>query len=204
VGESTDSQAAALSAGGRRVLDSLIRSVESTFVQFSFRRLLYFIFIVTVFLVGLYVANELTGYTVYIRLSRRLELISRLRELETQGVRSSGNLSPLYDQALEALRTDQGPRLKPNLPVRGSVKFLSAALIPLIFMIASLPGLMKGDSEASSQFAGATVVGLLFGIAGLFAPTSRSLLATAITLFGAQLVVLGMLMVIYRRQRAKV
>jgi len=88
------------------MLDTLVSSVENTFVQFSIRRLMYITFLLVVVLGGAYVFDRETGYSSQRRLDARLSALERLNTLESRGIRNSPTLAPLYAATI-ALIQDQ-------------------------------------------------------------------------------------------------
>lgn len=68
------------------MLDTLVQSIENTFVQFSLRRLLYIAFLLVVALGGLFIFDRVTGYSSHKKLEMRLLALERLSVLEAKGV----------------------------------------------------------------------------------------------------------------------
>jgi hypothetical protein len=185
------------------MFDSLIQSIENTFVQFSFRRLLYVVFLLALVLSALYVFNEVTGYSFYQRLDRRISAMERLRALETGGIEQSKELGPLYRSVTSSLREQPRSRVFGGIDAQPLIKFVAASLIPLIFIFVSLANRARGDPSWSDMFVGAIMFTLLFGLPGLFLPTLRSVWVNAGLYLIAQMVLLWLLHVILnRRQKA--
>ena len=55
------------------MFDSLVKSVESVFVEFNLRRLGYLIFVLAVFLGGIYLFDQATDYSFYSRYVKKLD-----------------------------------------------------------------------------------------------------------------------------------
>jgi len=64
------------------MLDSLFSSIENAFVQPSFKRLLYIFFLLLIVLSFLFIFNELTGYTLYSRVDKRITVLKGYRHLK--------------------------------------------------------------------------------------------------------------------------
>ena len=170
------------------MLDSLIQSVENAFVQFSFRRLLYVVFILAIVPGGLYVLNEMTGYTVYRRVDSQIDALQRLHALEKGGIRQSPALAPIFQMVVRELGSQPVHPFNYEFRPDPLLKFLGASLVPLIFVPVGLLQLLRREPEGSSMLTGAVAATFIFGVPALFVPTWRSPWATAGALFVLQVV----------------
>lgn len=168
------------------MLDTLVQSIENTFVQFSIRRLLYVAFLLAVTLGGLFTFDRTTGYSAQKKLEMRLSALERLSTLEAKGVQASSTLGPLYAATVAELRNAPTPAIVWRFDVEPLVKFIAAALIPLLFVIWGLLSMARGTAGAGSTFGGALVATIVMGVPAVFLPTVGSLKATAFFIFVVQ------------------
>jgi hypothetical protein len=186
------------------MLDSLIQSIENAFIQFSFRRLLYVLFVLAVVLSTAYAWNELTGYTYYFRLEKQVTLLERLNALERNQVSSSPTLAPLYTALVKQLLLAKKEPFAFHFDVVPIAKFFAAAVIPFIFVFVAMIQKVRGAPDWSDMLVGALTMTLLLGIPAALSPTFGSLLLTAVVYFVAQVVLLVWMAVFFdRRKRAK-
>lgn len=184
------------------MLEALVRSIENTFVQFSYRRLLYVIFLTAILGFGFYVFNELTGYTYFSRLDKQINVLDRLLQLEKSGVSGSADLAPLYDSLLASARSLNSRPFDIHFPAEPFVKFLAAAWLPVVFIVAGLFQMLKRKPEGGLLFGGALILTLLLGLPAVLLPTWHSLGRTVVLFTVAQVVVIGAIMRTFGRNRA--
>ncbi len=189
-------------AKGAAVFDSLVKSIESTFVQFSVRRMLYLAFLVLITGGGLLSFDRATGYTSFRRLDARITALERLRSLESAGIRQSASLTPVYDSLVARLRglDEREPTSILLWSIEPPVKFLAATCLPLSFVAWGVVQMIRRTPGAGSMVGGALITVLVLGVAAILVPTGHSLRVTAIILFAVQ-VLLMIALVRYFGQR---
>jgi hypothetical protein len=181
------------------LIGELVKSIESAFVELSFRRVLYLIFILGLGVGCVLAFDRSTGYSQARRLDARISALERLFALDQAGVQSSSRLKGSFEAIasdLERLNSAASPTSlgRPTpLPYEALTKFLAATLLPVLFIAYGLLQLLRGDKSGAGVFGGAFIGTLILGIPAVLAPTIHSLRATALGLFILQVIaVLGM------------
>ena len=117
------------------MFDTLIKSIEEVFVQFSFRRLLYILFLIFIVVSSLHVFDQLTGYTRFLRIDKRLTILERLHTLEEKGIQKSEQLKNVYDEIIAELHQQPFSPFDFQLNYEPIIKFLSSTWIILLIVI---------------------------------------------------------------------
>src|SRR5260221_10621156 len=177
------------------MFDTLIRSVENMFVQFSIPRVLYVLFLITVAVVSLYIFDNKTGYTRYARIEREVSTIERLQALKEKNIDSTAELSDLYHSVVEELK-EGSPGIFKFTWSEPTVKFLAATLFPLIIAIVGLVKALNREAKAGSIFGGALIITLALGIPAVLVPTLENVWVNVAIYIAIQA---GILFVIYKQ-----
>jgi len=157
------------------MIDTLIKSIEDTFVQFTFRRLLYVLFLLALVCGALYVFDQSTGYTFYSRLDKRIEALEKLQAIESRGFRQSSDLDSIYQSIIVELRDHPPSPLRLHIGTDPFVKFFAAALVPFVFIIVGVFKMVRREPDGSTLFAGALAFTLILGLPAIFIPTMSSI-----------------------------
>jgi hypothetical protein len=172
------------------MLDSLVSSIENAFIQFSFRRLLYILFLFVVILSAVFAFNEMTGYTLYSRINNKINALERLQALEEKNIGQSAELGPIYQSIVEELNQKPWQPLSLHITFDPAIKFLAATLIPFIFVFVGLFKILRGDKDGSRTLGGALLVTLMLGLPAVLIPTWRTAWYNAGIYFVIQIVLI--------------
>jgi hypothetical protein len=175
------------------MFDTLIASIESTFVQFSLRRLLYIIFLFAVVLLALYIYDSSTEYSFYTRIDKRISALERLSELEHKGISSSSTLDSLYRGVVNELYRGRSSGSMFHLDWAPLMTFLSATFVGLILAIMGLVQIINRDPNGKNVFGGSLVFVTVLGIPAIVVPHWAPLWAMAGTYALVQFVALKIL-----------
>lgn len=178
------------------MLGSLFTSLENTFVQFSFRRLLYVLFLVSIAYLTFYLYDQSTGYTYYTRLHSRITALERLVVLESQSILESEELSKIYTEILNEVKSKPESALAFHLDYAPFIRFISATVFILVFVIVGIFQMLKGDPSGANTFGGALVMTFLIGVPALLIPPWAKLWIEAGAYFIVQIVIIT---IIYKR-----
>lgn len=155
------------------MLDTIFRSLEDTFVQFNFKRLLFWMFLIVATVIALFVFEHYTGLGHNIRLDGELSTLERLRTLEKEGITSSPTLKKEYERIVASLHNDGTSTMTfLNLDIeKGSVvKFFAATFLWWVLLIYGFVTLARGDDQALPLIFGSITVLLLLGIPSIIIP----------------------------------
>jgi hypothetical protein len=182
------------------MIDGLIKSIERTFVEFTFRRLLYVLFLLALVSGALYLFDNSTGYSFYARLDRRIEALEKLQQIESRGFKPASELDSIFNATVAELRDHSPSPIQLRIGTDPIVKFLAAALVPFVFMIIGLFKLIRKEPESPAVFAGAFAFTLILGIPGVFLQITSVFWLNALIYFLVQLVVLVVISVLGRKK----
>ena len=76
---------------------SIIASLESLFLEFNYRRLLFWVFVILLIITGLIVFENLTGYAYFSRMERKVSILRSLNELSHNDISSKPELNSILD-----------------------------------------------------------------------------------------------------------
>jgi len=176
------------------MFESLVKSIENTFTQFTLGRLMYITFIFLLLGGGIYIYNDSTGYTFYGRIDHQITALERLHQLEQKGIKTSNDLLPLYRKIINDLKD---PNIKPftfSTYKEEIIKTLSATVVMLGFIIYGIIGMVRGIKDSSSVFFGALMCAAAFGIPAWYMPIIlNSLWVTSVLLFTIQIIFMVLL-----------
>ena len=161
---------------------SIISSLEALFLQFNFRRLLFWLFIIIAIIVTLTTAENLTGYTYFSRTERKVAILKDLHELSKNEITQNKNLNPIYQDIVAEINSYEIEPLSfmqffaafntiaLQTPEEFG-KFISGGFLGFLVAISGLIDRKKGAEGWSSAFFGGLVFGLIFAFIGMFIPT---------------------------------
>lgn len=152
------------------MLDSLVSSIENAFVQPSFKRLLYILFLLLIVISSAVVFNETTGYTLYSRVDKRIAALERLQALEEKNIKQSPELGSIYQSILDEMEPKPWQPISLHLSYDPLIKFLSATLVPFVFVLVSLFRWLRGNKEWGQTLAGALLTTVLLGAPAIIIP----------------------------------
>lgn len=155
------------------MLDTLFRSLEDTFVKFSFRRLVFWVFLIIVGVVTVYAFERYTGLGHNIRLDGELTALERLHALEKNGIASSPALAKEYERIVTSLHDDaigKATFLNWSFEKGPIVKFLAATAIWWALLIFGVIAFMRGDNSSQALIFGSVAFLVLLGIPSLMIP----------------------------------
>ena len=151
--------------------DAPFKTIGDAFLNLPFRRLLFLLLFIAV---CLYVYDQSARFTFYGRLEKRIQALEKLQELELKGVRQSPDLYPIYQSITEELRSNPQWSIQIPNPIDIILKFLSAALVPFVFIFVSALGMIRNEPGGFTSFGGAIAFTLMMGIPAVIIPTFGS------------------------------
>ncbi|MCS3749601.1 hypothetical protein [Salinibacter ruber] len=157
------------------MFESLVRSIEDTFVDFTPGRFLYVLFLILLVVAALVVFNELTGYGYNQRVKSRISVLERLHSLDQDGITQSEKLSPLYESLVADLREKPFQPFSFGLNLELILRILSAAGLPIAFTVVGAWQTVRGHSEGSQLFAGALAMSIILVIPSIYIPIYKTL-----------------------------
>ena len=86
---------------------SMLASLESLFLKFNFRRLLFWVFIILMVVIGLTIFENVTGYAYFSRLERKVAILETLNELSQDDISSKPELNSIYQDTVSELKSYQ-------------------------------------------------------------------------------------------------
>jgi hypothetical protein len=176
------------------MFDSLVSSIENAFVQFSFRRLVYMIFLFAVVISTCVVLNELTGYTLYSRMEKKISALERLQELREKGVEQSMELNPIYQSVVGDIQQKPWEQVSIHFTFDPVIKFLSATLVPFLFIFIGFFNILRGDEAVSRTVAGAMLLTILLGLPAVLIPTWQNPWYNASVYFIIQIILMFLML----------
>ena len=165
---------------------SIIASLESLFLEFNYRRLLFWVFIIFAFITGLVIFENLTGYAYFSRMERKVSILKSLNELSQDDIASKPELNTIYQDTISELKAYKIEPLSffgilsnlgsniPHIPSEFG-KFISGGFLGFMVAIAGLVDRNKGGEKWSSTFWGGLVFGIIMGLIGAIIPTVYNL-----------------------------
>lgn len=186
------------------MLDSVISSIEKTFVNFTFRRFLFLLTILSVGVIGIYIFESYTKYGFYYRMEKKAALLQQLYDLKMQGVNNDPQLSTLYDKILSELESSKAnPELlyEPYEFITGKsgIKIVSALLLPFIMIFAGMGSIKKEDTK--SFISGLVIYSIICLAFGLILPTFDQIWINGSINFGFALILLIVLIKYFGSKR---
>jgi len=173
------------------MLESLVKSIESTFTQFTMGRLFYVIFIIAILSSSIYLYNETTGYSHYSHIDHKITALERLYSLEQKGIKNSEELLSVYKNVISELKYKEKTTSILSQHSEGITKIISATVLMILFVIYGAIGMLQGKEESSSVFFGALFFTILMAVPAWFVPLVwESLLITSGFLFSVQIALL--------------
>jgi len=189
---------------------SIIASLESLFLEFNFRRLLFWVFVVFAVVTGFTVFENLTGYAYFSRMEKKVAILKSLNELAQDEISTKPELNSIYQDVTSELESYQikplsfsgilsglGPTA-PQIPAEFG-KFISGGLLGFMVAIAGLVDRKKGGEKWRSTFLGGLVFGILMGLIGIVIPTIYNLW---INYIGFPVIQIGVIL-LFSRKTAK-
>jgi hypothetical protein len=162
-------------------MEKILASLESLFLEFNLRRLLFWLFMIGLLAFGLYAYERTTGYVYFARLAKRMALLRDLNALAQGGAATNPELKPIYTKLVAELNsyTFQPLSIKELPALKASnfeklVKFTGGALLGIAMLFAGLSERKKKVPRWESLVGGATAVAIIGGTIGLIIPTIYS------------------------------
>jgi hypothetical protein len=180
------------------MMQQLFDSFERLFLNFSFRRLIFWLFVVTLIGVGLYYGERATNYLHLWRIEKKILLLKELDALDKNGMAKNSQLGPIYNDLVVEL-TKQKPDM-PALNVDFSGRriggfFIGASLAWALFLVAVF-GSLFGNLNIATKAASMMVLwGIIFGIIGTLLPANITIKCAILILIPVQ--VLAFIIVIF-------
>ena len=185
------------------MMQQLFDSFENLFLNFSFRRLIFWLSVVAVIGVGLYYGERATNYLHLRRIEKKIQLLKELDALDKNGLAKSNQLGPIYNDLVADLAAQ-----KPYMPVlnvdfsgrRIGGFFIGTSLAWILFLVAVF-GSIFGNLNIATKAASMMVLwGIIFGIIGALFTAS---IKTALILTFVQ-VLAFIIVVFYLPQRREI
>jgi len=157
-------------------MKEILNSLEALFLQFNFRRLFFWLFIIGLASAILFTWESLTGYFFFTSVERKITLLKELNSLAKDGISQDSELSPIYNEIVAELTTykiHSIPQLS-DLKFERVWKFVSGAFLGLAVAIAGLGDRSKPGKKWKSTVSGGVFVGIVLGVIGIFLPTFYS------------------------------
>jgi hypothetical protein len=160
---------------------TILSSLESLFLQFNLRRLLFWVFIAVIALFIFSGIEGLTGITYFMRVQGKLSVLSTLNTLSKDGIESNPKLEPIYNQLVNDIseydiNRNSLAKLFPNLstitiqiPVE-IWKFISSGIWGFLVAISGLFVRKTNPGGWRSMFIGGLAMGIVLGIIGILIP----------------------------------
>lgn len=160
----------------------MLASLESLFLEFNFRRLLFWIFLILAIVTGFIVFENFTGYVYFSKMEKKVSILNTLNELAKDDITSKPELNSIFQDTVSELKSYQVKPLSfsgffsgfgitiPVIPYE-FWKFISGGFLGFMVAIAGLVDKRKGNQKWGSTFMGGLVFGILFGIIGAVIPT---------------------------------
>lgn len=161
---------------------SILSSLEALFLQFNFRRLLFWVFIIVAAGSLLFATEGMIGYTFFFKMERKISLLKSLNELAQNGIANNSELSPIYHELVAELAsykveplsikqiTSALNTLSLHIP-EWLGKFVSGGLLGFLVALSGLAERKKGSDRWSSLVLGGLFFGILAGLVGIIIPT---------------------------------
>jgi hypothetical protein len=155
----------------------VLSSLESLFLQFNLRRLIFWLFILVLALVF----ESQTNLLFYQGLNQRVSLIRELNELRTAGVESDPKLAVSYRSAVDDLASKGTGATSFALPLPlnsqvsleldGFWKFVSAGLLGILMVVYGISQKITDKNGWLSSIAVGVGVLAVLGLVGVLIPT---------------------------------
>lgn len=168
------------------MFESLVKSIENTFVEFTPRRFLYVLFLIGLVAGALVVFNELTGYGYNQRIESRISALERLHALERDGIVESEELSPLYESLVRDLKERPFRPFSFGINFELILRILSAAGLPIALTIAGAWQTVRGDPQGDQLFIGALVMTAILVVPAVYLPTFTSIWVNVVSYAAVQ------------------
>ena len=175
------------------MFESLVRSIENTFVKFTPRRFLYVLFLVGLVVGSLIVFNEMTGYGYSQRIESRISALERLQELDDEGITKSEKLSPIYNSLVSELKTRPFKPFSFGWDMELILRIMSSSGLPIIFIFMGAWQIIRGDPEGKQLLFGALFVTTILAIPAIYIPIINSIWINVVIYVTAQAVILFLL-----------
>ena len=182
-------------------MDKTIERLEALFTEFRWGRLVFWlVLILLLFAVGL-VVETTTGVRFLWSMDRKVQLLTQLQELASEGIAQDPQLGPIYQDSVRELAEYKVEPLRISLvlDLEGTIKFLGAALPVMLFYVATWFGdtfdPIRERIKRRSKYTPLAIVVMalvwltmllgcaVYGIIGLVIPTLGSAWVNAVAYF---------------------
>ena len=182
------------------MFDAIFNSIERTFVNFNIRRLFFLVTILSVTIIGFYVFESYTRYGFYYRMDKKIELLTQLKKLKTEGIDNDPDLKKIYDSTVSALANQNSNPELFNEPFKFftgelGTKILSALAVPFLMLFVGLLTIEK--TESKSFVAGILIYGIICLTFGIIIPSFDKIWVNAIINFVFSLFLFAGLMKVF-------
>lgn len=154
-----------------------LTSLEDLFLNFNFRRLLYWLFIISFMVLVLVYGERMTNYLYFWRIEKRILLLKELQALDQSGIANNGQLSSIYNDLVAELATYKvyNPSFTLRFGSNQIWKFVTGTSVGLIMIIIGFAiNIHDGNMPPKKPVIGMAIWAIVFGIIGLVLPTIYS------------------------------
>ncbi|MEX2161251.1 MAG: hypothetical protein WD751_04975 [Anaerolineales bacterium] len=158
--------------------NNVFSSLEALFLQFNVRRLFYWITLILIVAVLLVVGERLTGFIYFWQVERKIDIVSSLLSLNSNGIRNDPQLASIYEDLINSVKNYVPASFSFEFAgAQGSsletlVKFLGGSLLGVLV---ALSGYSDRNDPRKTQWRstlfGGLFFGLVFGFVGIVIPT---------------------------------
>lgn len=155
---------------------SILLSLEALFLQFNYRRLFFWLFII-IFSISVFLSIEkTTGYFFFLKMERKITLLTKLNDLSDSGINAKPDLVPIFDKLVSELNSYKVGNSYPiNITISSDSmvlagKFIAGSLIGFVLSMLELIKIWQHRDEGRTFVATTFVLGVLLGFIGSLIP----------------------------------
>jgi hypothetical protein len=176
------------------VFDRAFDSLQSLFNEFSFRRLLFWLFVVLVLAIAAIAYTYAADPLFYDQMQKRTALLRELEAMREAGIATDPDVGPIYRRLVTDLAAHDTRAAYLGFPLatlaEPMLKFLSGAAIGIVGVIAALVEKAQGGADWKSTLGGAALIIVICGPLGALVPTIGSPWVNAALYIGLQIAVI--------------
>jgi hypothetical protein len=166
----------------KEIASTIISSLESLFLQFNFRRLLFWIFLFSCIGLSLSIFENYTGYFYFSKIEKKIVMLNSLNELSKEKISKNSELYPIYKDLvinIQSYPIEPSSIAKSILPeqqiTEKVLKFISGALLGIILLIMGILDGIAGKKDWQDNVSGGLVTAIVFGLFSIIIPTVYSI-----------------------------
>jgi len=187
------------------MITRFIESIEQLFLDFNVKRLFYIIFLLLLGFIGVWLYEGLSGHFYFSRLEHRIDLLEKAYRLQSGGIKSDPNLSPIYAEIIKDLQ--EQPTFSINLTKVSLSQnlwlFLSGVSLWFILALYYYSEVRNGNRTAVAGVYGALVFGIFCGVLNMALPMKQPMVNYGLLPFLLFGVTAGLLLLTAKLLRTK-